>query len=627
MDKDMVTTKGRGRKAAPTEASSSREEKKATPRKKSPSQNERGAQGSSGARHQVVRRGRPKKTAGHDGELKFIPLGGLGEIGKNMYALQYGNDMVLIDCGLMFPDEDMLGIDFVIPDTTYLEEHRDQLRGIVLTHGHEDHIGALPFVLPRFNVPLYGTRLTLGLVSHKLSEATPRFTPQLMEVQAGESIKLGCFTLRFISVCHSIPDAVAIAIETPVGTVIHTGDFKFDPTPVDGRGTDYATFAELGREGVLLLTSDSTNVERAGFTPSEKTLVPAIDRLMRTYRKQRIVISSFASNLHRVQLVLDAAARFERKVVFAGRSMVNNVELAMRLGYLTATSGMIVPLQEIDQHPAHKLIVMTTGSQGEPFSGLVLMSKGQHHKVRLGEDDVVALFANPIPGNERTVSNTINRLFELKCEVLYEKEQQLHVSGHASREELKMLLNLVRPKYFAPVHGEYRMLVRHGQLAVESGTAEENVFLLHNGDVLSMNRHGASIKERVTAGAVLVDGLALGEKESSLVKERQDLAENGVLVVSLLLDSKGALAADPQFQSYGQIHLDDAENIRRDFTDTVRRVVKRSVAGDIEGMKRQIVMRCRELLKKYIRSTSCVLPLITRLGDGKSTRERDVEAS
>lgn len=542
-------------------------------------------------------------------ELKFIPLGGLGEIGKNMYALEYGNDIIVIDCGLKFPDEEMLGIDFVIPDTTYLDENKDKIRGLLITHGHEDHIGALPFVLPKYDVPVYGTRLTLGLIGNKLAESNPRYKPKMMEIQAGETIKLGVFGVKFIAMCHSIPDAVAMAIETPLGTVIHTGDFKLDPTPVDERGTDFASLADYGKKGVLLLCSDSTNVEVPGFTKSEQTLIEPLDRLLRTYRNRRIVISAFASNLNRVQLVLDAASRFGRKVVFAGRSMVNNTELALRLGYLHTEPGVIVPLQ-IDSEPPTRLIVMTTGSQGEPFSGLVLMSKGEHHQIRLSHKDVVAVFARPIPGNERTVSSTIDQLFELGCEVLYEKERGLHVSGHASSEDLKMVLNIIKPKYFVPVHGEYRMLVRHAQLAEQVCVSPKNIFLMHNGDVLCFNGQGASVRGHVQAGPVLVDGLAFGEKEGSILQERQKLAEDGVMVVSLALNRKRELVLDPQFESYGQIHLENAEKMRQEFIDVVRRIVKKDVGQGDELLKRQIVLRCRDLLLKYIRSTSCVIPVI-----------------
>ena len=545
--------------------------------------------------------------------LKFIPLGGLGEIGKNMYAIEYENDIVVIDAGLMFPDEEMLGIDFVIPDISYLEENRKKIRGILITHGHEDHIGALPFVLPKLDVPVYSAKLTLGMIEGKMLEAAPRYKPRLMEVKAGETISLGVFKVTFISVCHSIPDALGIAVETPLGIVLHTGDFKFDPTPVDEHVTDYAAFAELGRKGVLLMASDSTNAEREGFTKSEKSLSGAIDNLFRTYRNRRVIISAFASNLHRVQLVLDAAVRFNRKVVFAGRSMVNNVELAIRLGYIKAEPDTIVPLAEMDSYNDSHLVVMTTGSQGEPFSGLVLMSKGAHHRVKLGSKDVVALFANPIPGNEKLVSNTINRLFELGCEVLYGREAGLHVSGHASREELKMLLSMVKPKYFVPVHGEYRMQIRHSQLAEEVGIPGKNIFIMNNGDILSIARNSAGVKSKVQAGAVLVDGMALGEKEGSILKERQELSENGVLVVSITLDKKGLLVGEPCFESYGQIHFKDAEGMRQEFSEAVRRALKREPSEDDELLKKQMSLRCKELLRKYMRSASAVIPLIARL--------------
>lgn len=557
---------------------------------------------------------RRKRTAAVEVKsLKFIPLGGLGEIGKNMYAIEYGDDILVIDAGLKFPDEEMLGIDYVIPDITYLEENKTKVRGIVITHGHEDHIGALPFVLSKLNVPVYSTKLTLGMIEAKLLEAMPRFKPQLMEVKAGETISLGIFKITFISVCHSIPDAIAVAVHTPLGTVVHTGDFKFDPTPVDNHFTDYAAFSELGKEGVLLMASDSTNAEREGFTKSEKSLIGAIDNLLRTYRNRRIIISAFASNLNRVQLVLDAASRFNRRVVFAGRSMVNNVSLAIRLGYIHADPDVIVPLAEMDSYPDSHLVIMTTGSQGEPFSGLVLMSKGVHHRVKLNNKDVVALFANPIPGNEKLVSNTIDRLFELGCEVLYGREAGLHVSGHASREELKMLLSMVRPKYFVPVHGEYRMQVRHSQLAEEVGILPKNIFIMKNGDVLTITKNSASLKTKVQAGAVLVDGMALGEKEGSILKERQELSEDGVLVVSLTLDKKGRIIGEPLFESYGQIHFRDAESMRQEFSEAVRKALKHNGLDNDEMLRKQISLRCKELLRQYMHSASPVLTLITRL--------------
>ncbi len=561
---------------------------------------------------------RRKKTAPaskpKEGALRFIPLGGLGEIGKNMYLLEFGEDLIVIDCGLMFPDDEMLGIDFVIPDTSYLQANKARIRGIFLTHGHEDHVGALPFILPGLDVPIYGTKLTLGMASHRLSEARPDYKPKFMEIKAGDTVKAGCFSVSFIAVCHSIPDGVALAVDTPLGTVVHTGDFKLDPTPVDGRVTDYNAFAELGKKGVLLMMSDSTNVEKEGFTQSESTISVTLERLFREHRTKRMVISSFSSNLHRIQQVVDAAGRFNRKVVFAGRSMINNVDLARRLGYLTVDDDMMVPLQEIDKYPPNRIVLVTTGSQGEPFSGLVLMSKGEHHRVKLGPRDVVAVFATPIPGNEKMVSNTVNRLFRCKCEVIYEKNSGTHVSGHASREELKIMLSMVRPTYFVPIHGEYRMLVRHSQLASQVGVPSRNAFVMDNGDVLTITDKGAHVKSNVQAGAVLVDGLAFGELESSVMRERKVLAEEGVMALSLILDKRFRLLSDPVFESCGFMHLSDAENMRREFVDAVRHTVKKasSLKGvDLEVVENKVVSRCRELLRKYTGSSPKVIPMIT----------------
>ncbi len=549
-----------------------------------------------------------------DGALRFIPLGGLGEIGKNMYLLEFGDDLIIIDCGLMFPDDEMLGIDFVIPDTSYLEANKGRIRGIFLTHGHEDHVGALPFVLPGLDVPVYGTKLTLGMASHRLSEARPDYTPKFMEIKAGDKVKAGCFSVSFIAVCHSIPDGVALAVDTPIGTVVHTGDFKLDPTPVDGRVTDYNAFAELGKKGVLLMMSDSTNVEKEGFTQSESTISVTLERLFREHRTKRMIISSFSSNLHRIQQVVDAAGRFNRKVSFAGRSMLNNVDLARRLGYLNVEDDMMVPLQEIDKYPPNRIVLVTTGSQGEPFSGLVLMSKGEHHRVKLGPKDVVAVFATPIPGNEKMVSNTVNRLFRCKCEVIYEKNSGTHVSGHASRDELKIMLSMVRPTYFVPVHGEYRMLVRHAQLASQVGVPSRNTFVMDNGNVLTITDKGAQAKSTVQAGAVLVDGLAFGELESSVMRERKVLAEEGVMVLSLVMDKRFRLLSDPVFESSGFMHLNDAENMRLEFMEAIRHTVKKasSLKGiDQETMENKVVFRCRELLRRYTGSSPKVIPMIT----------------
>lgn len=563
------------------------------------------------------RRRKPQGRRPREGTLRYIPLGGLGEIGKNLYVVEFGDDIIIIDCGIKFPEEEMLGIDVVIPDTTFLEANKDRVRGIVLTHGHEDHIGALPFVLPGLDVPVYGTKLTLGMVKNKLDEARPEFKPQYVEVKDNETVELGVFKVTFIPVCHSIPDAVAIAVETPLGTIIHTGDFKLDPTPVDGRVTDYSAFAELGKKGVLLLASDSTNVEKEGFTQSERVISGTLEKLLRLHRTHRVVIASFSSNIHRIQQVLDAASRFNRKVAFAGRSMLKNVDLSLRLGYLHADEGVIVQIQDIDKLSHNRIIIMTTGSQGEPYSGLVLMSKAEHHRVKLGPRDVVALFATAIPGNEKMVSNTINRLFKCKCEVIYEKSWGIHVSGHASREELKMLLSIVKPKYFMPVHGEYRMLVRHAQLANEVGVPVRNTFIMGNGDVLSITEKGAQAKSKVQAGAVLVDGLVFGELESSVMRERKILSEDGVMAISMYLDDKYNLLSEPVFESCGFMHLHNAEHIRKEFSDAIRKTLKKAVSQNMDRttLEDRVVSRSRELLRKYAGSSPKVIPMITIKGE------------
>ncbi|MBQ3625965.1 MAG: ribonuclease J, partial [Synergistaceae bacterium] len=363
--------------------------------------------------------------------LNYIPLGGLGEIGKNMYAVEYNNNILVIDAGLMFPDSELPGIDYIVPDISYLEANKEKVLAVIITHGHEDHTGALEYLLPRLNIPVYGTRLTLGLINNKLQEDLPNFKPDFHEIKAGEIIEIGDFKIRFIAVAHSIPDGVALSIETPLGRIVHTGDFKLDSTPIDGRITDYAAFAEEGDKGVLLLASDSTNAERKGFTPSEKIIGATLEQLFRNYKSRRIIVSSFASNVHRVQQVIDAAVRFNRKIAFLGRSMIRNVEIARELGYLKLDLKMLVNIEDINKINNNNLVIMTTGSQGEPFSGLVTMSRGENRLIKLGPRDAVFILASIIPGNEKLVNNTINRLFALGCEVVYEQEKNTHVSGHA----------------------------------------------------------------------------------------------------------------------------------------------------------------------------------------------------
>ena len=547
-------------------------------------------------------------------KLSFIPLGGLGEIGKNMYILEYDDEIIVIDSGLKFPDSELPGIDYIVPDISYLEANRDKILAILITHGHEDHTGGLPYVLPRLNVPLYGTQLTLGLIRNKLQDDLPGFRPDMYEIRAGDIIKIGSFTIRFIAVAHSIPDGVALSIETPLGRVVHTGDFKLDSTPVDGRVTDYGAFAEEGDKGVMLLCSDSTNAERKGFTPSERIISGTLDTLFRTYRTKRIIISSFASNVHRIQQVADVAARFNRKIAFLGRSMLRNADLARDTGYLKIDSKMIIQIEEIWKYSDNQLVIITTGSQGEPFSGLVTMSRGENKAIDLGEHDVVFLLASVIPGNEKLVNNTINRLFAQGCEVVYEKDRQIHVSGHASSEELKIMLNLTRPQYFVPVHGEYKHLVRHSQLAQEVGILPRNIFLMVNGDILTFTRNNPPKKHgHVQAGAVIVDGNAAGSIKSEVLKERREIAEDGVLVVAVAVDERGNLLAPAAIETQGVFISEDS----RDIFNELYAVSEQAVAelsgrrANPEALRKTIKTRVRDVLRKRNSSFAVVLPVVS----------------
>jgi ribonuclease J len=549
--------------------------------------------------------------------LRIIPLGGLGEIGKNITAIEFGDDIIVIDCGLKFPEEEMLGIDFVVPDTAYLAENKDRIRGVFLTHGHEDHIGAVPLVLPTLDVPIYGTALTIALIESKMLDAHVAYKPSYNHVWAGQNIKAGCFEVGFIRVCHSIPDSLAIYVRTPMGIVLHSGDFKMDMTPIGDNATDLSALAELGREGVLLLLSDSTNSEREGFTPSESTVGRTFEEIFRLHKDRRIVIASFASNLYRAQQVLNTAARFNRKVMLVGRSMLSYIELAQKLGYIDVPEGLLVTSPEADSMLPNRMVVLTTGSQGEPFSGLVLMSKGAHRQIRLGAKDLVVISASPIPGNEKLVSNTVNRLFACGCEVIYERSSAIHVSGHASREEQKMLISVVKPRYFMPVHGEYRHLVRHGQLAKEMGIQTKNVFILQNGDVLTFDPDGkVRLGDKVHSGAILVDGMMLGEFEGSLLRERKELSESGLITVSLVLDGEYRLAAPIQIDSRGCIYGLDEENMRPDVELSIERALESVRSGAVEKTSLQTEIRkgIRDVLSRNFRAYPSILPLVTLIG-------------
>lgn len=556
---------------------------------------------------------RKKRSSGGE-HLNFIALGGLGEIGKNMYVLEYDDEILVIDSGLKFPDSELPGIDYMVPDISYLEANKDKILAIIITHGHEDHVGGLPYVLTRLDVPLYGTQLTLGLIKNKLIDDLPNYRPNFFEIRAGDIVKIGSFTVRFIAVAHSIPDGVALSIDTPLGRIVHTGDFKLDSTPVDGRVTDYGAFAEEGDKGVMLLCSDSTNAERAGYTPSEKIISKTLDQLFRTYRTRRIIISSFASNVHRIQQVADVCARFNRKIAFLGRSMIRNVELARDTGYLKIDSKIIISIEDIWKYSDNQLVVVTTGSQGEPFSGLVTMSRGENKLITLGEHDAVFLLASVIPGNEKLINNTINRLFAQGCEVVYERERQTHVSGHASAEELKLIMNLVRPQYFLPVHGEYKHMVRHSQLAQEVGISPRNIFLLTNGEVLNFTRNMPPKKHgHVQAGAVIVDGNAAGSIKSDVLKERREIAEDGVLIVSAAIDDQGNLLAPVAIETQGVFIPDDAKGVFNELYAASENAIQEQAGkrANVESLKKILKARVRDVLRKRNSSFAVILPVIS----------------
>jgi ribonuclease J len=561
-----------------------------------------------------------RKTSG----LRIIPLGGLGEIGKNITAVEYGDDIAIIDCGLKFPEEEMLGIDFVVPDVQYLIERKAKIRGIFLTHGHEDHIGAIPLILPRLDAPIYGTPLTLGLVENKLLDARVSYKPSYNHIQAGQSVKAGCFEVGFIRMSHSIPDSLAVYVRTPLGTILHSGDFKLDATTLGGEGTDLAALAEIGKEGVLLLMADSTNSERPGFTPSESVVTKTFEDIFRSHKDRRIVIATFASNLTRAQHVFSMASKFNRKVVLIGRSMLSYIDLARRLGYIDVLDDLLISSSEADKTAPNRTVVLTTGSQGEPFSGLVLMSRGEHRQIRLGGRDLVVISATPIPGNEKLVSNTVNRLFGCGCEVVYESGSNVHVSGHASREEQKILLSLVKPRYFMPVHGEYRHLVRHGQLAREMGIPAKNVFVMQNGDTLIFGEDGqARMGEKIASGAVLVDGMMLGEFEGSLLRERKELSESGLITLSIVADENLNLLAPVQMESKGSVFGLDRENMSPDIERAAGKALEAAKAGafDRSMLISEIRKRIREVISRNFRAYPTILPLVTTLSDTGETSE------
>jgi ribonuclease J len=529
-------------------------------------------------------------------KLKVIPLGGLGEVGKNITVFEFGNDIMIVDCGIAFPEEEMLGIDLVLPDITYLKKNAEKIRGIVITHGHEDHIGAIPYVLKEMNVPVFGSKLTLGLIENKLKEHDLLAKAQLETVVENQTIELGVFKVEFINTCHSIPGAMALAIHTPVGIVVHTSDFKIDYTPILGEVINLARFAELGKQGVLLLMSDSTNVEREGYTMAERTVGETFERIFDDV-KNRIIVATFASNIHRVQQIINAAVKCQRKVALSGRSMINVVNVALELGYLNAPEGTIIDINDIKRYPHDKLMIITTGSQGEPMSALSRMAASTHRQLDIIPGDLVVISATPIPGNEKTVSRVINQLFKKGANVVYNALAEIHVSGHACQEELKLVYNLVKPKFFMPVHGEYRHLIQHASLSHTMGMPKENSFVMDIGNVLELDSQSAKITGKVPAGHILVDGLGVGDVGNIVLRDRRLLSQDGLVVVIITIDNEtGAIIAQPDIISRGFVYVRESEQL----IEQMRKVVADAV-NQYDGKEwATIKMIVKDALKEYL---------------------------
>lgn len=556
------------------------------------------------------RRSYGKRTPKNTKPLRITPLGGLGEIGKNITLYEYGDDMFLVDCGMSFPDEEMPGIDIVIPDFTHVVKNADKIKGLVVTHGHEDHIGAIPYLLKECNIPVYGTALTIGLIEGKLREHKLMSSAKLNVIKPGDKVKLGCFSIEFIHVNHSIPDAVAFAIETPVGTVVQTGDFKIDTTPIDGDVIDLARFAELGKKGVLALMSDSTNAERPGFTPSESIVGESFYNLFKKAENKRIIVATFSSNIHRVQQIIDEAVRCGRKVAVSGRSMQNVVQVASELGYLTVPDGVLIDIDMIRKYSPEQLVIVTTGSQGEPMSALHRMAFGDHRKVSVGPGDFIIISATPIPGNEKLVTKVINELLKLGAQVVYEKMYDVHVSGHACQEELKLMLDLVKPKFFIPVHGEQKHLVKHASLAESVGVKHENILITSIGRVIEITGDSMKVTESVPAGSILVDGFGVGDVGNVVLRDRKHLAEDGIIVVAVSIDTvTREVIAGPELISRGFVYVKEAERLMDDAKEAACDVLERCYVTNIRDCA-AVKARLRDGLSRFLYEQTGRSPMI-----------------
>ncbi|MBE6617779.1 MAG: ribonuclease J [Ruminococcaceae bacterium] len=542
-------------------------------------------------------------------KVRVMMLGGLNEIGKNLAVIEYEDDMIIIDCGLAFPDEDMLGVDLVIPDFSYLEKNVDKIRGILLTHGHEDHIGSLPYLLKMINVPVYGTRLTLGILENKLAEHRLLGERELVTVEAGATVKLGVFKCEFIRANHSIADACMIAVRTPVGIILHTGDFKLDVSPIGGEMMDLTRIGEYGREGILLLMCESTNAENPGFTPSERKVGASLDHIFMTNTDKRIIISTFSSNVHRVQQIVNSSIKFGRKVAITGRSMVNVVGAAVRLGYMDVPQGALIDISEIGRYPQDKLTIITTGSQGEPMSALYRMAFSDHSQVELTPKDLVVLSSHAIPGNEKLVSRIINEMYRRGVSV-YHDEAVVHVSGHACQEELKLIHALTKPKYFMPIHGEYHHLMQHKELAEYMGMEANHIFVMDNGQVLELDKKSAKKNGTVPSGKVLVDGYGVGDVGNVVLRDRRHLAQDGLIVAVATIDiAEGTIISGPDLISRGFVYVRESEELMDDVREYVRSILQDSLDRGITEWT-QLKGNVKDGLSKYLYSKTKRKPMI-----------------
>ena len=550
-------------------------------------------------------------------KLKIIPLGGLHEIGKNITVFEYENEILVVDCGLSFPEDDMLGIDLVIPDISYLEKNVDKIKGLVITHGHEDHIGSVPYLLKKINIPIYATRLAAGLIRNKLEEHKLVRSTKLIEVMQGQTISLGKnFKVEFIRSSHSIPDSVMLAITTPAGTVLHTGDFKVDYTPIDGKIMDFGRIAELGNQGILALMSDSTNAERKGFTMSESSVGEVFDKLF-LHCTKRIVVATFASNVHRVQQIVNSAVKYNRKIAVCGRSMINMITTARELGYIECPENIFIDIDMINQYTDDQLVIITTGSQGEPMSALTRMAAGDHRKVKITPNDLIIISATPIPGNEKYVSKVIDDLMQIGAEVVYSSLEDIHVSGHACQEEQKLILALAKPKYFIPVHGEYRQLIAHSETAQSMGIDKDNIIMLSNGRIIEIGEDGVAITGSVPSGRVLVDGLGVGDVGNIVLRDRQHLSQDGLIIIVLTMDSStGEVVAGPDVISRGFVYVRESENLMDEVKSVVRHEIRKCEERGVRDWA-TIKSATRENLRDYIfmktKRNPMIIPIIMEI--------------